>query len=420
MTRCFMIILFENLILMALCLYYYSNLKETKELKKEKIILLVVVNLLVTIVGAILYPYCGILLLLLLIVDGVIWVHGEPHQQRTIVILKIVFYIGLMGMSYLFGMGYFRKYVERSGISNSLHQQDILLSVLLDMCLLSIFILYACQVIYFKDRKLKYFWGLLSIYVVKDLYMLHASAFVVLSNASYFRNLALYIPWVVVEYLVYSVLVGVFEILRVKKEREDLYNDRDEYYQNLDKDIFECRRLYHDMNKIVHLYEYSDDAKAVAMSMFQRMEEIAHCCQTGSSLLDTIVFNGKRIAKKEGTEFEVKIPTGILSFANDQDLSVLFSNAISNALEACHKIEEGEKKIRLNVHRQGEDITIDIENTVAKNKRQENFVTNKIKNEFHGFGLKSIETVAKKYGGSIMYDRNDQIFWLIVTLKDRK
>ena len=87
----------------------------------------------------------------------------------------------------------------------------------------------------------------------------------------------------------------------------------------------------------------------------------------------------------------------------DVDLCILFSNLLSNSLEACERLVDKEKVIMLNLKECVDGITIDVRNPVEGPVDVENFgkSTSKLDSQNHGYGMKNIKRVVEKYAGKI-------------------
>lgn len=97
------------------------------------------------------------------------------------------------------------------------------------------------------------------------------------------------------------------------------------------------------------------------------------------------------------------------------DLSALFGNALDNAIEGVKKLDDPEKRlIHLSVARQKGFLRIRAENCYAGGLDLNAGMpaTTKQDKRCHGFGLKSIQAIAAKYGGSMTIGSKDGWFEL--------
>ena len=120
--------------------------------------------------------------------------------------------------------------------------------------------------------------------------------------------------------------------------------------------------------------------------------------------LDTILTARSLQCQREGIVLTCTADGSALDFMNAMDISILFGNALDNAIESVSIIPEQEKRlIHLTVSRQKSFVRIHMENCYEGELKMVGGmpVTRKQDTDFHGFGLKSIGTIVDKYGGSM-------------------
>ena len=107
-----------------------------------------------------------------------------------------------------------------------------------------------------------------------------------------------------------------------------------------------------------------------------------------------------------------------LEFVKTHHLYALLGNAVDNAMEAVDSLPEAERVISFSLRRQGELIHIHIENPCAGEiaMRSGLPVTTKGNEDYHGFGMLSMKTVAEQYGGGLSVQAEDGVFTLDVVL----
>ena len=101
------------------------------------------------------------------------------------------------------------------------------------------------------------------------------------------------------------------------------------------------------------------------------------------------------------------------------DISVLFGNALDNAIEAVSQIPDPEQRlIHLTVSQHLGFLRIQVENRYTGRLRMLNGLplTTKADNRFHGYGVKSIQATVEKYGGSVTFRGEDGWFELRVLI----
>jgi len=134
---------------------------------------------------------------------------------------------------------------------------------------------------------------------------------------------------------------------------------------------------------------------------------------TGCEPLDTILTEKSLYCSKNGIRFNCMADGSKLSFMAPADIYSLFGNVISNAVEAVRKVEDSEYRVITFVVRQvGEMLLVEAENYYAGTLTMHAgaLVTSKEDKVNHGYGMKSIQMLAKKYGGDVDLETEDNIF----------
>ena len=104
--------------------------------------------------------------------------------------------------------------------------------------------------------------------------------------------------------------------------------------------------------------------------------------------------------------------------ADDIDLSILFANLFDNAIDACSNKPE-KSMIYLTVGYEKAYLNIVMKNTVEKPVLPHNpdLVTTKKDKTKHGYGLKTVEDIVKKYDGIKKYYEKENWFYADIWLK---
>lgn len=142
--------------------------------------------------------------------------------------------------------------------------------------------------------------------------------------------------------------------------------------------------------------------------------------KTGNEALDVLLTEKSLYCNEEGICMTYTGNGADLSFMNIMDVYSLFGNAVSNAIEAVSCLAVPEKKvIAIVVERKGDLTTINISNYFSGEICFEDGmpVTGKKEEEgYHGFGMKSMNLIAQKYGGSLKASVRGEIFNLGIYL----
>lgn len=199
---------------------------------------------------------------------------------------------------------------------------------------------------------------------------------------------------------------------------EELAQSEEENYKILQNNEAELRKLRHDMkNHIMMLNEYlkHNDTKTALQHLTnvqEALEEISAIVHTNNPAVDAAINIGAKKAKTDGVEYKAQIIGNTAVNIDAGDICKFLGNAIDNAIEGSSMCEERYVYIELNIS--SESLKIHIENpTVYKNKPNIfEFVTTKTDKEKHGFGMKNMRNVVKKYNGIMNTEVNAGIFYL--------
>lgn len=126
-----------------------------------------------------------------------------------------------------------------------------------------------------------------------------------------------------------------------------------------------------------------------------------------SKALQLILNQTNELCIRYGIEFCADIRYGNFLFMTFPDVFSLFENALSNSINACLLLDEGEKKrIELRIFRQHEQIIILIANTYNKAKKYpDTYILHP--NHEHGYGIQNIKKVIRKYNGTYCVKKED-------------
>lgn len=181
-----------------------------------------------------------------------------------------------------------------------------------------------------------------------------------------------------------------------------------DYYEN----YAAIRKTKHDMlNGYIGLYglvkeERYDELKLYLESSIKNLKEMESVHYFGNPLIDAIV--SKKISDAKERGIEVVFHCGVISIGDidEEDLGILLANALDNAIEST--VKSSYDKIDVYVSTMNCFLKIDVINYVDDITGVSFKNTSKVfDKENHGIGLKSMKDTAKKYNGSLQYDKKD-------------
>lgn len=212
------------------------------------------------------------------------------------------------------------------------------------------------------------------------------------------------------------------------KAEKALYNQYLEKQEEHIKDVIEAdkrlRSFRHDINAHLCALESCIDEKDYdeLQKYIDRMKEETRNkktnCYSGYAAVDAIIAEWYEKAKRANIVWEWN---GVL---NEKlsielfDLCILFSNLLSNAVEAAEKVEkDNDRFVKTVVGSFRGRTTIIISNSCNKETMSiKEFNTSKADKDNHGFGLKNIHRMVDKYDGNIAITCDNNIFEVDITI----
>ena len=206
----------------------------------------------------------------------------------------------------------------------------------------------------------------------------------------------------------------------VQKQYEDaMYREemhyKDIYYEEAEKQNKEVQKLKHDMkhklHELYHLVENSDgqelSEKIGAMCMeFEQIDEKQY---SDNPIVDSVLRIKFGRAKARGIKVETSIRIPKQMQLDHGDIGVLYGNLVDNAVEACSKVPEGQRFVKIENKYQSGILLLVITNSKT-GKKNKSLKTTKKDNIRHGHGVQSVRKVVEKYNGTVSFTDKGDIF----------
>lgn len=164
--------------------------------------------------------------------------------------------------------------------------------------------------------------------------------------------------------------------------------------------------------------------KVVDENALRGMEEAVNrydtIVRTGNESLDLVLTEKSMLCQSKGITFSYIADGARLNHMDPADLYALFGNATENAIEYLQTLPDPDKRfLHLSVKGRGALVAIHVENYYEGPDRSADAAlprTTKENKSYHGFGLRSIQMTAEKYGGEMSVHAKDHLFCLDVIL----
>ena len=211
------------------------------------------------------------------------------------------------------------------------------------------------------------------------------------------------------------------EIAQLKQEQAEIL-ERD--YQALRHTYEDNAKLYHDLhNHIEAIYQcltQGDVGEAIRYCEDLRtpVREISQTTWTGDKAIDYLISSKMALAEQEQIKTKVNIEYPHNTNIRSVDLTTILGNLLDNALEAAETAPDKLRFLNLTIRRINAMLIIKVENGYGNAPRLENrtLMTSKADETSHGWGLKSVQTAADRYDGTITTNYKDGVFQSVVTL----
>lgn len=215
-----------------------------------------------------------------------------------------------------------------------------------------------------------------------------------------------------------------YRILSLQKEKEMiqvLQKEKEQQYLFSKENVDLINQKCHDLKRQIRALQMVHGEERERL--FKETEEAvqfydAHI-KTGNDVLDTILTEKSFVCARQGIHFSCNIHAEKMDMIDVIDFYTLISNGLDNAIECVSKYENNEKKvINVAVLERGSMLHIFIDNYFDGELEFRNGfpVTSKEDKGYHGYGVKSMQMIAKKYSGDIRISVQNHTFSLQIML----
>lgn len=205
------------------------------------------------------------------------------------------------------------------------------------------------------------------------------------------------------------------EMLILEKKQYKLLQNKNEALRSFRHDFnghLLALQTYVEQNELDKLFHYINNLSALQtdFKIYSTKNIIVDAIlnQIGETLPPTVTF------KVSGQFSEI-------CFIEDFDLCTLFTNLLNNAVEATEKLTADEsKEIYVEIESNNDELLLRVMNTSKPYSEQElsHLTTSKKDQANHGFGLKNIRQITKKYHGDLFIEYKNGFFSTYISCKN--
>ena len=210
------------------------------------------------------------------------------------------------------------------------------------------------------------------------------------------------------------------EQLRMIRQQEEY---RISYAKNIKEQYEEIRRMRHDMKQnlavISALYREHkyNEANEYAGRVSDNLEKIEMVVDVHNDFINAILNSKLSIASEYGIRV-ICVSSSNIDGINDIDLCSLLGNILDNAIEAAKHCQNG--YIEVSIRSEENAVLVIIANTISESVLDKNKELKSTKKDFscHGYGVKTIRSIAEKYKGTAsFYEEGDMFYCQVMMYK---
>lgn len=230
-----------------------------------------------------------------------------------------------------------------------------------------------------------------------------------------------------------QVCAGVFVILVISatllyldyssatQQIEELERQRGimkEYCNTLDNQISQTRQLRHDMNNNLQVMSALVEAEEYEELKQYLAEWSAHSVKektkrySNIAVVDALLMQKSTNCEQNGIEFSAAMSRMELQGVSEFDFVTILFNLLDNAIDGCKSIESGKKQIELICSCLYNQVIITVKNTC----NERSALHKAAGNEYHGYGLRIINDIVKKYDGDMTVNSENGMFTVNINL----
>lgn len=238
---------------------------------------------------------------------------------------------------------------------------------------------------------------------------------------------------IIVSLMFYALGIGsvVLDIFRKRYKEESSLKEQylqiaKNYVKTVRDNAKETRKMRHDMLNHMNILGYHLEngeygkAQAYLAEMQTHMERtIKKTVSVNHEIVDAILTQMQSEIEGQGIRWVVDGALPMELSIGDFDLCTIFSNLLSNSIEACMKVEEGKRYIHLGIRHLGENLVIEVENSCKQIIEVSKLgdVTTKKDKENHGYGIQNIRDAVCKYHGELIFKSTEGKFVAQIVLR---
>lgn len=193
--------------------------------------------------------------------------------------------------------------------------------------------------------------------------------------------------------------------------------------QQAQKHLDEVRTIHAEMRGYKHDFHHHlqtlkgqleageyDRALGYIQELDENLQQVDTLLKTGNVSADAILSAKLAQAKMRNIAVNVKVQIPDRLSLSDVELGIVLGNLLDNAIEACEKLPEPERFIRIYCVKKEKMLYFSMINGAGEKQKKHHSLFLTGKGGLHGFGLKRVESIIESHGGWCKYNSESGAF----------
>ena len=201
------------------------------------------------------------------------------------------------------------------------------------------------------------------------------------------------------------------EMLQLEREKQVLSKE------TIDIINRKCHDLRHQIGMLER--QTPEERGKALQSIYDATRIYDSIAKTGNASIDLVLMEKKLFCEKYDIQFSYLVDGEKFGFMDEADIYAMLGNMLDNAIESVMKEEDRDKRIiNFVAHTRSGMLYISMENYCSTPIRFKDSMpeTSKEDKAFHGFGTKSIVHIAESYGGTVLFQQENNYFTVEILL----
>lgn len=219
---------------------------------------------------------------------------------------------------------------------------------------------------------------------------------------------------IIIFFIIRYILIKLVD-KRIANYQNDLVSKQYNEVENIYKQMRGWKHDYHNHIQVMKAYLELEKYKEMDIyldDLARDLTTIDTVLKTGNIMVDAILNSKLSLAKSQEININAKATVPKDLNIADIDLCVVIGNLMDNAMEATIKLENPEDRfIRVYIREMKNQLYISVTNSVGGKVKKFNleYISTKLGIN-HGFGLKRVDSIVRKYNGFINRQNEEGVF----------